>query len=103
MFTKEINFDRFVRGLILVAGFTLAGWGIHSLSSVLLPFAIAWVLAYMLFPVVRFFQFTCRLRFRILCIFLTLLLVAGMITGLLWLAVPPFIDECSVLKDAIVR
>lgn len=103
MFTKEINFDRFVRGLILVAGFTLAGWGIHSLSSVLLPFAIAWVLAYMLFPVVRFFQFTCRLRFRILCIFLTLLLVTGMITGLLWLAVPPFIDECSVLKDAIVR
>ena len=61
MFQKEINFDRFVRGGILLGVLLLLGFAIHALSSVLLPFALAWLLAYMVNPIVTFLQ--VRLRF----------------------------------------
>lgn len=103
MFRKEINFDRFVRGLLLVCVVTLAVAAINYLSGVLLPFFIAWVLAYMLFPLVRFFQYTCRLRSRLLCIGLTLTLVCGAIGGLLYLCVPPMMTELGHLKDLTLQ
>ena len=46
MFEKEITFDRFIRGLMVVAGLGLAIYIINLLSAVLLPFFIAWFLAY---------------------------------------------------------
>lgn len=48
MFEKEITFDRFIRGLMVVAGLGLAIYIINLLSAVLLPFFIAWFLAYMM-------------------------------------------------------
>lgn len=103
MFRKEINFDRFVRGLLLVCGVVMAVLAINYLSSVLLPFFIAWLLAYMLFPIVSFLQYKCRLRNRLLCIGLTFLLVGGFIGGLLYLCVPPMVEECGQLKDVTLR
>ena len=50
MFEKEITFDRFIRGLMVVAGLGLAIYIINLLSAVLLPFFIAWFLAYMIYP-----------------------------------------------------
>ena len=55
MFEKEITFDRFIRGLMVVAGLGLAIYIINLLSAVLLPFFIAWFLAYMIYPTVKFF------------------------------------------------
>ena len=52
MTDKTITFDRFVRwmlgGLLAIVIFLL----IDYLSSVLLPFAIAWLFAYLLYPLV---------------------------------------------------
>ena len=45
MFEKEITFDRFIRGLMVVAGLGLSIYIINLLSAVLLPFFIAWFLA----------------------------------------------------------
>ena len=45
MFEKEITFDRFIRGLMVVAGLGLAIYNINLLSAVLLPFFIACFLA----------------------------------------------------------
>ena len=64
MFQKEINFDRFVRGAMLAGVVLLLGYAINALSSVLLPFVLAWMLAYMLNPVVTFLQERCRLRHK---------------------------------------
>lgn len=100
---KEINFDRFVRGLLLVLGLTAAVYMLHYLSSVLVPFFIAWVVAYLLYPIVTFLQYRCRLRNRLICIVLTLVLVCSAIGGLLYLAVPPMIAECVHLKDVTLR
>ena len=64
MLNKEINFDRFVRGLIIVIVLGLAVCLINYLSSVLLPFVVAWVMAYLLFPIVIFFEKKCHLRLQ---------------------------------------
>ncbi len=103
MFEKEITFDRFVRGLLFVLAFVMIVMAINYLSSVLIPFAIAWVIAYMLYPIVCFFQYKCRLRSRIVAIIVTLLLLCALVGGLLYLAVPPMIDECLHLKDVTLR
>ena len=102
MFGKEINFDRFVRGLIfmtvLVAGYFLVCY----LSPVLLPFVVAWAFAYILYPVVNFFQYKCRLHFRMLSILVTLVIVIGIISTLLYLAIPVMFEELLHLKDVAI-
>lgn len=103
MLRKEITFDRFVRGLLLLGGLVAAFFALKHLSAVLLPFFIALILAYMLIPMVRFLQYKCRLRNRVLCIVLTLLLVSGVLTGLFCLVVPPMVRECGHIKEVALH
>lgn len=102
MFGKEINFDRFVRGLIfmtvLLAGYFLVCY----LSPVLVPFVVAWAFAYILYPVVNFFQYKCRFHFRMLSILVTLVIVIGIISTLLYLAIPVMLEELLHLKDVAI-
>jgi len=100
---KEINFDSFVRGLVLLAGLVTLYLLLDYLSPVLIPFFVAWMAAYLLFPVVRFLQVKCRLRNRLLCIFLTLVLVGGVATALAYLIVPPFVEEVGTVKEVAAR
>ena len=65
---KKITFDSFMRNLIVILIIVGLGLLVKHLSSVLLPFAIAWLLAYMIYPLVIFLQNRCRLRNRILSI-----------------------------------
>ncbi len=99
MFNKEITFDRFIRGTIAIALIVGACLLLKHLSLVLIPFFVAWLLAYLLYPIVSFLQYRCRLRYRILCIFLTLALVGGTIGGLFALSVPTITEECSHLRN----
>lgn len=99
MFSKEINFDRFIRGLIFVLSVVALCFVVYYLSAVLVPFFVAWALAYILYPAVGFFQHKCRLRFRLLSIFVTLGIVFGAIGGFLYMAVPAVVDEFVHLKD----
>ena len=62
---KKITFDSFIRGsigCILVVGILML---VERLSGVLLPFFIAWLIAYMVYPLVKFFQYKLRLKSRI--------------------------------------
>lgn len=101
MLDKEITFDRFVRGGLIAALLVTIGWFINHLSTVLLPFFVAWLLAYLLYPIVLFFEKTCRLRNRVLCIFITVLLVVGIITTGLAFIVPPTFHEADRLFDLV--
>ena len=71
--TKNITFDRFVRGCLIIGSIA----------------------------VVNFLQNTCHLRWRGLCVIITLLLAGGIVTGLLWLCIPPMIEESAHLKDVV--
>ena len=100
---KQITFDTFVRGVMGVIVFAFILYVLNLLSGVLTPFFVAWLIAYLLFPLVKFFQYKCRLRFRIvgiLCAFLVTLLVFWL--GAL-LIIPPMVDEGLRVKDLLLN
>jgi predicted PurR-regulated permease PerM len=99
---KKITLDTVVRGIIAIAIVVGIIMLLNRLSGVLLPFFAAWLLAYMLFPLVKFFQYKCRLKFRIAGIFFALLTVGLVLTGISWLVIPPMIDEGGRIKDVII-
>jgi len=102
METKKYTLDTVVRGLLAAAIVVGVVMLLNRLSSVLLPFFVAWLLAYLLFPLVRFFQYRCRLRFRIAGVLCALLVVALALTGFFMLVIPPMIEEGLVLKDSLI-
>lgn len=93
MLEREITFDRVVRWLIAGLVATACVWLINRLSSVLLPFFIAWILAYMIYPFVLFLQHKCRLRYRVVSITVALLVVLSALALAAFLVVPPVIEE----------
>lgn len=100
---KEITFDRFVRGSIGVLIAIVIIYLIHVLSDVLLPFFIAWVFAYMLYPLVKFFQYKLRLHSRILSILLSAIVVLAALTSIFCLVIPPLVTEIIRFKDIIIE
>lgn len=100
---KKITFDTFVRGMLTVIALVGLVMLLNRLSSVLLPFFLAWLVAYLLFPLVKFFQYKCHLKFRILGILCAFITVGGILTGLFFLMVPPIIEEGYRVKDLIIR
>ena len=101
MLEREITFDRVVRWMIAALVATAAVWLLGRLSSVLLPFFIAWILAYMLYPFVIFLQNRCRLRYRVVSIAVALLVVLAVLTLAAFLVVPPIIEESVRLSKLI--
>ena len=103
MFSQEINFDKFVRGLIgviIVVGIIML---LSRLSGVLTPFFLAWLIAYILFPMVRFFQYRCHLKYRFLGILCSFIVVGAILTGLSFLVVPPMVEESVHVKNLLVN
>ena len=99
---KKITFDTFIRGCLSIAILVGIIMLLNRLSAVLLPFFLAWLISYLLFPLVKFFQYRCHLRFRIVGILCTFLVVGGVLTGLFFLMVPPIVDETMRVKDLLV-
>ena len=53
---KKITFDRFIRGTLLCALVVGVVMLLNRLSNVLLPFFVAWLVAYLIYPLVTCFQ-----------------------------------------------
>ncbi|MEI6556005.1 MAG: AI-2E family transporter [Paludibacter sp.] len=102
MNTKPYTFDRVVRMLIGLSVLTLIYLLIIRLSSVLLPFLIAWLIAYLLQPFVSFFQHKLKFKNRALSIFATLLLFIGSITSIIWILAPIVTAEVQKLSQLAV-
>ena len=99
MLEKDITFDRFVRilGCVLLVGGVL--YTVNYLSSVLLPFFIAWLLAYLLYPMVKFVQYKMHVPTRALSIIVTLIFVLAVIGGVFYLIIPPMLEQFEKLGD----
>ena len=100
---KEITFDKFIRW----TGITLIVLGVlyvtNYLSSVLLPFFIAWFFAYLLYPVVKFIENKLHVKVRALSIIIAMILAIGVIGGVIWLIIPPMIDQLDKLGEVLTR
>ena len=93
MLDKEITFDRVARWFIVALMAVAAVLLLSRLSKVLLPFFIAWILAYMIYPFVIFLEKKCRLKYRVLSIVVALLVVFAVLTLGAFLVVPPIVEE----------
>lgn len=99
---KKITFDSFIRGVIIAGIIIAILMLLKRLSGVLLPFFIAWLAAYLIYPLVTFFQHRLKLKSRVLSIFLALLLLAAAGTAAFYLLVPPMLAEFSRVKDLLI-
>lgn len=73
------------------------------LSSVLLPFFIAWLVAYLIYPLVTLFQYRLRVKNRVAAIFCALLSIVAVCVAAFYLLVPPMIQEFGRVKDLVVE
>lgn len=103
MVQKEITFDKFIRwtGIILIIAAVL--YMINYLSAVLIPFFVAWVFAYLLYPIVKFIENKLHIRVRGLSIVLTFLFVIAIVGLIVYLIVPPMIEQFQKLSDILTH
>ncbi|MBR6285591.1 MAG: AI-2E family transporter [Bacteroidaceae bacterium] len=100
---KQITFDSFVRTITTILAIAIVLYAINALSSVLLPFFIAWFLAYMIYPIMKFFEDKLRLRYRLLALIATFALI-GLIGWMVYLfIVPPMIEQFERLETIVSR
>src|SRR5574344_398211 len=101
MLEQKITFDRFIRWVLTSLLIFAILWVTNYLSAVLLPFFLGWLLAYMLYPIVHFIQYKLHLKNRFISIIITLAFVIAIIGGLLYLIIPPMIEEFAKLEEII--
>ena len=100
---EKITFDYFIRKAGIVTLVVLAILIVKYLGEVLLPFVVAWLFAYLLYPIVRFVQDKLRVKIRALAIVITLFFVIGIIGGIMWFIIPPMIEQFEKLGDVLSR
>lgn len=69
---RPYTFDRVVRLVISLMAFAGVMWLVNILRDVLLPFLVAWLIAYILEPFVQYNRRLMRLKGRFVAVFLTL-------------------------------
>ena len=100
---KKITFDSFIRAVILGAIIIGVLTLLKRLSGVLLPFFLAWLIAYLIYPLVSFFQHKLRLKNRIISIFCALFTLSVIGSVAFYLLVPPMIQEFLRVKDLLIE
>lgn len=103
MLEKTITFDRVVRwvlgALLVMAIFYL----VRYLGDVLLPFFVAWLLAYLIYPIVLFIQHRMRVGSRVVSIVLALVFVVAVIGGVVYMIIPPMVEQFERLGELLTR
>lgn len=100
--SKPFTLDRTVRLVIISTLVVLFVMVTKYLSPVLLPFFIAWLLAYLLYPSVQFVQKKMWIKNRSAAAALVLLTIIALITGALMFLIPSVVEELSKLKEVLV-
>lgn len=97
MFHKEITFDRFIRWVIIAAIVLTVLLAVNYLSAVLLPFFVAWFLAYLIYPVVKFIQFRMKVKVRALAIIIAMIGLLAVVSLVVMLIIPPMVEQFEKL------
>ena len=103
MLEQKITFDKFIRwtaiALITVAVFAVTNY----LSSVLLPFFIAWLFAYLMYPMVKFIQYRMHVKVRALAILIAMAVVLGVVGMMIYFIIPPMIGQFQKLYEVLMH
>ena len=101
--SKEITFDKFIRWAGIVTLVIAVLYITNYLSEVLLPFFIAWFFAYLLYPVVKFIENKLHVKGRSISILLAMGAAIAILGGVIWLIIPPMIDQFDKLGEVLTR
>ena len=101
--SKEITFDKFIRWAGIVTLVFAVLYITNYLSEVLLPFFIAWFFAYLLYPVVKFIENKLHVKVRAISILLAMGAAIAIVGGVIWLIIPPMIDQFDKLGEVLTR
>ena len=103
MLNEKITFDKFIRWAIITLLVVTVLVAVNYLSEVLLPFFVAWLLAYLVYPVVKFVQYKLHVPTRALSIVIALIFIIAVISGIFYLIIPPMIEQFEKLGDVLSR
>ena len=98
---KPYTFDRVVRLLISLSLIGLGIYFVYILNGVLLPFLIAWLVAYLLNPIVEFIQRKLRLKKRSIAVIFTFVLVIALLVLVYILVAPSVRKELFQINNLI--
>ena len=101
--SKEITFDKFIRWAGIVTLVIAVLYITNYLSEVLLPFFIAWFFAYLLYPVAKFIENKLHVKVRAISILLAMGAAIAIVGGVIWLIIPPMIDQFDKLGEVLTR
>lgn len=102
MINSEISLGRFLKIILVLITLAITFFVVDSLSNVLLPFFVAWLIAYLLYPLVSFFQYRLRFKYRMLSIVAALVLVLTLLVGVFMLIVPSMVAEFASFKSVAI-
>lgn len=100
---QKITFDKFIRWTLVALAIVAVLTAVNYLSGVLLPFFIAWFLAYLLYPLVKFVQHRLHVPTRALSIIVTFVLVGAAVGLVVWQIVPPMLEQFQKLSEVATR
>lgn len=98
---RPYTFDRVVRLVLTALGVIGAIWLIDILSSVLLPFVVAWLISYLLEPMVQNNKKLLRTRGRVIPVMITLFECVLLLAALSVFVVPSVLNEMHHLAGAV--
>lgn len=103
MIEGKITFDRMARWVIMAVAVISIYLLVKKLSSVLLPFFIGWLIAYLLYPVVKFVQYKMHVGSRVVSIIIAFLLLGLVVTGVFLFIIPPMIEQFQRLGPLVIK
>ena len=103
MIKGPITFDRMSRWVLIAAAVVATIFVLSYLSNVLLPFFAALVFAYLLYPLVKFIQYRMKVKIRVLSVVLAMIVGLSIFAGILYLIIPPMIEEFSRFTTLATR
>jgi len=98
---NKITFDRFARWTVTAVGILVLFLIINHLSGVLLPFFVALLLAYLLYPLVHFVQYRMHVKNRAISIVIAIIFVVAVLGGVLYLIIPPMVEQFEKLFSLV--
>lgn len=100
---NKITFDKLVRWIGIGALIFAVLYLVHLLRGVLLPFFVAWFLAYLLNPMVKFVQNKMHVPSRVLSIIITMIIAIAFFALVIWLIIPPMIEQFQKLGEVATK
>lgn len=95
------NVDKIMQLILIAVAVVLTVLLLNYLSGALFPFGVAFLIAYIVNPIVDFLH--KKMRYRILAVLTVLLAVAAIISVALWIFIPKIVDEIQLLGALMSR